>query len=223
MSDKELHKDVIAQLDFDPRLDASKVGVSVSDGVVTLTGRVRSLPEKSAAGDAVRRVAGVRAVVEELDVSSIGDDNSAPGDMVTDDELAHRALNILRWDNSVPNDRIRLTVRGSVVTLSGDVPWQFQRTAAEDAIRRLSGVKDVLNNILIRPGVQAENIKKIIEEALRRDCNIDQKSIRVGVRDRATVVLEGTVRNLGEKKAVEDAAWCALGVDGVDNRLTFSG
>jgi len=223
MRDNELQEDILAELDFDPKLDATKVGVTVNDGVVTLTGRVRTLAEKAAAEDAVRRVEGVRAIVEELDVTSEDDDDDAPGDRLTDEELARRAINILHWDNSVPNERIELTVRDGLVTLSGDVSWRFQREAAEDAIRRLSGVKDVLNNILVRPAVQPENIQKLIEEALRRNARINQKAIRVGVRDRSTIVLEGTVRNLEEKRAVEDAAWCALGVEAVDNRLTLSG
>jgi osmotically-inducible protein OsmY len=221
MNDRELQEDIVAELDFDPTLNANKVGVAVNGGVVTLTGRVRSLAEKSAAENAVRRVDGVRAIVEEMDVSS--DDDDMRGDRPTDEELAHRAVNILQWDNSVPNERIAVTVRNGTVTLNGDVAWQFQRTAAEDAIRRLSGITDVLNNILIRPRVQAGNIQKIVEEALRRNSKVNQKAIRVSVRDPATVVLEGTVRSLDEKKAVEDAAWCALGIEAVENRLTLSG
>jgi hyperosmotically inducible protein len=216
MDDRQLRQDILDELELEPALNAKHIGIAVSRGVVTLTGHVATLGEKVAAEAIVRRVEGVRAITEDLAVVLEDDE------LLTDDELAERALNILKWDTSVPSERLLLSVDNGKVTLDGEVTWNCQRTAAEEAIRRLSGVRSVVNNIAVRPRAQAANIQEIIQGALRRNIGIDQKAIRVSLRDANTVVLEGTVRSLQEKKAVEDAAWCALGVENVENRLTLA-
>jgi osmotically-inducible protein OsmY len=215
MDDKELRRNIRNELDFDPVVNAKNIGVAVNAGVVTLTGHVRTLAERVAAEKAVRRIQGVRAIAEELEV--LPEDHTVPND----EDIAQRVLNILHWDASIPNEKIQIMVQTGIVTLTGEVPWHYQRSAAEDAVRRLSGVKGVMNKVEIKPQAQAENIRGIIEDALKR-IGIDPKGVRVSVRDGKKVLLEGTVRNLAERKAIEDAAWCALGVESVEDRLTLS-
>jgi osmotically-inducible protein OsmY len=215
MSDKDLRQFIIDELDFEPSVDAANIGVAVENGVVTLSGHVASYAEKMAAEAAVRRVKGVRAIAEEIEVRYAFDKKTG------DDEIAKRALDIIRWSATVPQDRIQLTVQNGWVTLSGQVDWWYQKNAAADAVRKLSGVSGVINNVTIRPRVQPVDVKRKIEDAFKRRAEIDTQGIRVAVTDGGKITLQGSVHDWQERIAAVDAAWSAPGVVSVDDRLSI--
>ncbi len=216
MSDLILRQNIMDELQFEPRVNSAQIGVAVKDGVVTLSGHVGSYAEKLAAEKAVKRVRGVKAIAEELDVRFPEDKKTA------DDEIAARAVSLLRWSAVVPADSVLVKVQGGWVSLSGQVNWQFQRTAAEAEIRRLSGVAGVINAITIKPRVRAVDVKHQIEAALKRHAEIDAQAIEVSVEDGGHVFLDGYVHDWRERDAVEHAAWLAPGVVRVDDRLRIS-
>ncbi len=216
MDDKLVREDVLDELEFDPSIDATNIGVAVDDGVVTLTGHVSSFAEKTAAECATRRVKGVRAIAQEIEVRYPSEKKTA------DDEIAKRALTVLNWGAMIPQDAVKVTVQKAWVTLTGEVNWQYQKKAAEDAIRKLSGVTGVSNCISIKPQtVDVSDIKKQIEDALARHAQIEAQAIRVDVRDGNKVSLQGKVDSWEEREAVENAAWSVAGVQSVDDRLTI--
>jgi osmotically-inducible protein OsmY len=215
MDDKQLRQNLLDELEFEPSIHATSIGVAVDDGVVTLTGHVSSYAERIAAERAVRRVKGVRAIAQEIEVRCPSDEKTS------DDEIAKRSLNILKWDKTVPEDAVKVTVRNGWVTLSGEVNWQYQRQAAEDAVRKLSGVTGVINGISIKATASLSDIKSKIEAALARHAHIEAQAIQVDVQDGNKVSLEGTVDSWDEREAVENAAWSAAGVQSVENRLTI--
>ncbi|MFI5016175.1 MAG: BON domain-containing protein [Hyphomicrobiales bacterium] len=215
MSDKRLRQDVLDELEFEPSLDAKNIGVAVDSGVATLTGHVASYAEKIAAENATRRVRGVRAIAQEIHVQSDGESR------FSDDALAKRAADILSWNIQVPSDAIMITVQHGWATLTGAVDWQFQKQAAEDDIRRLSGVQGVHNEIKINPQLQVADIQGRIEDALKRHAAVEAKGIRVTAVD-GKVTLEGTVHSWDERFAAESAAWSAAGVHAVEDRLAIS-
>jgi osmotically-inducible protein OsmY len=214
MTDIQLRQDILDELEFEPSIDAANIGVAVDDGVVTLTGHVSSYAQKLSAEAAVRRVRGVRAIAQEIEVRYASDPKTS------DDQIAKRALDILRWDTTVPDEKITLTVHKGGVTLTGEVPWQYQRQAAEGAVRRLSGVTAVANNISIRPAVQAADVKRKIEDALKRYAEVEARAIRVNVLN-DKVTLDGKVDNWDEREAVENAVWSAPGVRFVEDHLVI--
>jgi osmotically-inducible protein OsmY len=216
MDDKQLRQNIIDELEFEPSVDAQDIGVAVSDGVVTLSGHVSSYAEKVAVQHAVQRVKGVRAIAQEIEVRYPGEKKTA------DDEIAKRALNILKWDAVIPGDAVRVTVQKGWVLLTGEVDWQFQKKAAEDAIRKLSGVTGVSNSIVIKPRVSASNIKRKIEEALARNARVEAHAIRVNVSDGNKVRLEGAVDSWDDRDIVEQAAWSVPGVQSVDDHLAIA-
>lgn len=213
MLDRELRQDVIDELDFEPSLDAANIGVAVDDGAVILTGHVPTLSEKRTALDIVESIKGVRAIVDEIEVRPVG------ANMTADDEIAKRIANTLQWNTAIPEDRIRATVSGGRVTLEGEVEWRYQAEVAERAIARLGGVKGIANAIRVKPAVRAEDVTNLVRKALLRDAELDASGIRVAVQD-GTVVLEGKVRYLGERRSAEKAAWSAPGVISVVDRLS---
>lgn len=212
MSDLQLRQDVVDELEYEPSIDAAHVGVAVEKGVVTLTGHVARYAEKQAAIAAVRRIKGVRAIADEIEVRYIDKKTS-------DDEIAKRAIDILDWDAMVPSGSIQVVVRDGWVTLTGSVDWYYQKKQAEEDIRKLSGVRGVTNTVEIKPSVQAEDVKQKIEEALKRHTEIEANAIRVNVHERSKVVLEGKVGSWEERHAVENTAWSAPGVTSVENRM----
>jgi len=216
MDDKQLRQNIIDELEFEPSVDAQDIGVAVSDGVVTLSGHVSSYAEKIAAQQAVQRVKGVQAIAQEIEVRYPGEKKTA------DDEIAKRALNILKWDAVIPGDAVKVTVQKGWVLLTGEVDWQFQKKAAEDAIRKLSGVTGVRNSITIKPRVSAFDIKQKIENALARNAHVEARAIRVNVSDGNKVRLEGSVDSWDDRYIVENAAWSVPGVQSVDDRLAIS-
>lgn len=216
MSDLQLRQDVVDELEFEPSVNAAHIGVAVDKGVVTLSGHVGSYAEKTAAVTAARRVKGVRAIADDIEVRYPSDKKTA------DDEIAKRAVNILEWDTVVPSGSIQVTVSDGWVTLGGTVDWYYQKKAAEEDIQKLSGVRGVVNNIEIKPRVKADDVKKKIEDALKRHTEVEAKGIRVTVRDNDQVILEGQVDNWNERYAVENAAWSVPGVRSVEDRLAIS-
>jgi osmotically-inducible protein OsmY len=215
MSDESLRQSVLDELEFEPSVNATKIGVTVGNGVVTLTGHVGSYAEKIAAERTVQRVKGVRGVAEEIEVRYPSEKKNH------DDEIAQRAVQIIDWDATVPSGKVTVKVEKGWVTLSGDVEWQFQRMGAETTVRKLSGVVGVTNLIIVRPRVDAINVKHRIEDALKRNAELEADGIRVAVTG-GKVTLEGKVRAWHERGVAERAAWAAPGVIAVEDRLTIA-
>jgi len=212
MSDIALRQHILNELEFEPSLDAAHIGVGVEDGVVTLTGYVHSFAEKAIAEQAVARVKGVRALAQELQV------RYPQNKKTDDDQIAKRALKIIAWDTTVPDDKMKIKVQNGWITLSGEVEWSYQKTGAEEAVRKLSGVIGVTNLITVRPHADVRNVKYRIEEALKRNAQLEAKEIRVTV-DGGKVTLEGNVPAWHERAVAEKAAWSAPGVSAVEDRI----
>jgi osmotically-inducible protein OsmY len=214
-TDAQIQVDVLAELKWDPRVQPNEIGVIVKDGVVTLTGRVDSYAKRWAAEEAAYRVRGVKAVANDIEVKL---SSSAER---TDADIAKAAVDALKWDAFIPEDKIEVTVSKGWITLKGDVEWQYQKDDAERVVRRLAGVVGVTNLITVRPRVAASDLKQQIEKALVRTAEIDAKQITVEV-DGDAVILKGTVRSWAEREAAERAAWSAPGAASVDNRIRIS-
>jgi osmotically-inducible protein OsmY len=214
-SDTQIQADVLAEMKWDARVQPNEVGVSVKDGIVTLTGYVDSYTKKWAAEERAHRVAGVKAVANDIQVRLPGSSER------TDADLASAARRAIEWNTLVPADRVRITVSNGFVTLEGDVDWQYERDAAERSVRNLVGVKGVSNLIRVKPKATPQNIKERIEQALRRISEEDAQRITVEV-DGSKVVLRGTVRSWAERQEAERTAWSAPGITSVDNRITIS-
>ena len=210
-TDLDLQKDVAAELKWEPRLDESEIGIAVKDGVVTLTGSVADYVQRRAAAKAAERVAGVRAVAQELTVRL---PNSFRR---TDTEIAHQVVNALTWDVEVPGT-VKAKVEDGWVTLEGQVDWHFQRNAAERAVRYLTGVKGVSNTVSLKAHASPYDVAQHIKAALHRSADADARKVQVTAMD-GRVVLTGTVRSWPERADVERAAWSASGVTQVDDRL----
>ena len=213
-TNSELRTDVLAELDYEPSVTATNIGVTVHDGVVTLTGHIPSYLEKYAAERAAKRVYGVKAVANELEVKLAGAKRS-------DEEIAAACLAALASHVSVPDKDIKVVVRGGLVVLEGEVPWRYQRDAAEAAVRDLIGVTSVSNAIKVQAPVSASNVKSSIEAAFRRNAEIDARQIIVETRD-GTVILRGKVRSWAEMDEAQHAAWAAPGVTMVQNDLSIA-
>ncbi|WP_426142676.1 BON domain-containing protein [Pseudomonas sp. DWP3-1-2] len=215
MSDLTLRRDILDELEFRPHIDAAAIGVAVENGVATLTGHVRSYAEKIAAERAVKSVKGVRGVAEELQVR-------LPGTICLDDDvIASRCLELIQWNESLPADRIQVKVQSGWVTLEGEVDWQYQKEAAQGAIRKLTGVTGINNFLDIKPRINPDDTQTLIESALVRNVEVDATHICVTVDDR-TVTLKGHVHSWAERKAAERTAWSAAGVTRVENHLLLA-
>jgi osmotically-inducible protein OsmY len=212
-SDAELRQDVEHELEWDPTIDDRGIAVAVADGVVSLTGQVHSLSEKWQAERAVERVAGVRAIANELDVTSEYERS--------DHDIARTAVQAMKWNLLVPSDQITVKVHKGWVTLTGEVHWDFRRRAAEHVVRNLAGVTGITNNIVVRPKVEPDDVKRKIEEAFKRDAILDAFHVDVEANG-SEVVLRGTVRSWAERREAEQAAWSAPGVTSVRNEIVVT-
>ncbi|WP_041319691.1 BON domain-containing protein [Hyphomicrobium denitrificans] len=215
MNDMQLRQLVLDELEFEPSIDSTGIGVAANGGVVTLSGHVRSYAEKVAAFQATRRVKGVRAIAQEIEVRYPGEAETS------DEEIAKRVLSVLKWHAMIPEGQIRVIVQKGWVNLRGTLEWQYQKKATEDEVRKLLGVVGVTNSITVESDIQASDIKKKIEAALARNAQIEAQSIRVDVSNNR-VSLEGVVDSWEDHDMVENAAWSVPGIQWVDDRLTIA-
>jgi osmotically-inducible protein OsmY len=211
-SDSEIKRDVEAELQSDPVVDATDIAVAVKNGVVTLTGFVRSYSEKLEAEAAAKRVAGVVGLANDLEVRLSAADQRADPEIARDAVAAIKTYLPFSWQ------QIRVVVDKGWVTLEGHIKWNYQREEAERAVRRVKGVRGVINTIQLEPEVEPIEIKRKIEEAFRRSAEIDASRITVETHG-GEVVLKGTVRSWAERQEAERAAWKAPGVTKVVNQI----
>jgi osmotically-inducible protein OsmY len=214
-SNSEIENDVKEELAWNPDLDAKDIAVSVDNGVVTLTGFVKSYTEKYEAEAAAKRVAGVVAVANDLEVRMPAVDERP------DPDIARDAVAALKSQLPVSYEKIKIIVKNGWITLEGEAEWQYQRQTAESAVRRIKGVKGVTNSILLKPAVKPTEIKKKIQDAFRRNAELDANRIVVEANG-SEVILKGSVRSWVEREEAERAAWAAPGVTNVEDRLVVT-
>lgn len=214
--DFDLRKDVLEELEWDPSIDARTIGVAIENGIVSLTGHVRSYADKVNAERIVKRVHGVFGVANDIEVA-------LPIDAERKDvDIARSALNAIDWNVAVPQDHVKVVVTQGWVTLDGDVEWYFQKRAAEDGVRNLAGVRGVTNKIIVKArAARAGDVKQKIEAALKRNAELDAKRIMVETMD-GRVTLSGTVRSWIEREDAVNAAWSAPGVMTVIDQIRIT-
>ena len=211
-SDIQIQQDVMDQLKWEPGLTSAEIGVAVKNGIVTLSGIVDTFSKKITAENAAKKIAGVKAVAEEIQVGA------SPAYRKTDAEIADAVLFAIKWSTNIPDEKIRVKVEDGVVTLEGEVEWDYQRKEAKRIIGHLSGVRTINNFISLKPLVKIENIKEKIAAAFVRNATIDSGKIIVEIIG-SKVVLQGVVRSMAEHDDAENAAWAAPGVTSVQNDL----
>ena len=211
-SDDRLRETVQDELQWNPKFDGKAIGVSVKDGIVTLSGHVSSWAEKTAVEEAVEKIKGVKAYVENITVKISGEFQRS------DEEIAEVALKNLRWNMNVPEKGIILRVENGWVHLDGEVKWDFQREAAKNAIKNLMGVKGVMSHLKIKESINPNIIKESIKKSFERNAQIDANQVQIEV-DGSNVILKGTVQSLAEKKRAERIAYYASGVQKVENKI----
>jgi osmotically-inducible protein OsmY len=214
-SDSDIERDVKEELEWDPDLDASDIAVSVKKDVVTLAGFVKSYTDKYEAESAAKRVAGVTAVANDLEVRLPSIDERP------DPDIARDAVAAIKSQLPISSERIKIVVKNGWVTLEGQVEWQYQRQTAESAVRRIKGVKAVNNLIQLQPRARPDEIKRKIQEAFKRNAEVDANRIMVETNG-GEVILNGTVRSWVEREEAERIAWSAPGVTKVEDRIVVS-
>jgi osmotically-inducible protein OsmY len=212
-SDSELRHDVERELEWDPSIDSREIAVAVKNGVVTLTGRVPTYSDKWRAESIAKRVSGVVAIANDIEVKLSTER--------TDADIAEAVVTSLKMDNRVPPDGVKVIVSHGWVTLEGKVPYYYQKSAAESDVRYLTGVRGVANAIAVVPSVSPVEIKAKIEDAFKRSAQLDARRISVESSD-GKIILRGTVRSWAERDEAENAAWRAPGVREVGNRIEVS-
>ena len=212
-TDSDLKNDVLSELSWDPLVPEARVGVTVNDGVVTLSGHLDTYAEKVAARRAAERVSGVKAIAVELDVIPPGIHQRS------DTEIAAAVQHALSWSTSVPPNRLKVTVEKGWVTFSGELDWNFQRRALERMVRPLKGVAGIIDNIRLKALPVPANLSTRIQEALTRQAQREARRIEISV-DGSVVTLRGHVHSWAERNAAEGVTWAAPGVSRVNNELT---
>ncbi|HSN79126.1 MAG TPA: BON domain-containing protein [Rhodoferax sp.] len=215
-TDSDLKWDVLSELLWDPLVSDTKVGVTVNEGVVTLTGHLDTYAEKVAAKRAAERVSGVKAIAVEIDVIPAG------AHQRSDTEIALAVEHALSWNTSVPQDRVKVAVEKGWVTLMGDLDWNFQRRAVERMVRQLKGVVGITDNIKLKTLPVPLKLRERIQDALTRQAMREARRIDVIV-EGSEVTLRGQVHSWAEKNAAEGASWSAPGVVSVNNQLMVEG
>jgi osmotically-inducible protein OsmY len=212
-TDLQLQRDVLDELKFEPSIREAEIGIAAKGGVVTLTGFVDSYAQKFSAERTAERVGGVKAVADEIKVKLPG------AHQRSDTDIAHAAVNALRWDVQVPDDRLKATIEDGWIALEGDVEWQYQKWAAEGAVRNLTGVKGVTNLIAVKPKkASSYEVGQKIKDSMRRHAERDADRITIEAKD-GRVTLRGSVSSFAERKDAEHAAWQAQGVTSVDDQI----
>jgi osmotically-inducible protein OsmY len=213
-TDLQIQTDVMDELKWEPYLNSSEIGVAVKNGVVTLSGIVDSYAKKILAEKAAKKIAGVKAVAEDIQVGP------SPSFRRTDAEIAEAVLNALKWNDAVREEKIKVKVENGHVRLEGEVEWDYFRNQAYRSVVNLAGVKSVLNLIAVKPSLKSADIEQKISAALHRSATIDSRKITVEVIGNK-VILRGTVRSFAEKADAETAAWNAPGVSNVESKLVI--
>lgn len=211
-SDVQIKTDVLSELDFEPAVKVTDIGVLVKDGIVTLTGTTANHGEKWHALRAAKRVSGVKGIADDIIV------NLAEPHRRTDTEIATAAVHQIEWSTTIPRTTVRVTVRDGWITLEGEVEWWFQKIAAETVMRYMVGVKGIKNQITIKPLISAADVGKAIRTAFERNSMLDGRKIVVTTQG-STVSLAGTVGNNAEREEAERVAWMAPGVINVHNQI----
>lgn len=214
-TDSELQRDVLDELKWDPKVDHSQIGVTATKGVVTLSGFVPTYAEKVAAEKAARRVEGVKAIAEEIEVRFASDPKTS------DTEIAQRILDTFAWDVTIPHDKLSVKVERGWVTLTGRVDWHYQKDAAQKAAGKITGVKGISNLVEVQAQPSALDVKDRIMAAFKRSSVVDASTINVVV-DGNTVKLGGRVHGWNERQVAEHAAWSAPGVSKVEDNIVFA-
>lgn len=214
-SDAQIQQDVLSELKWSPEIDEAHIGVTVHNGAAALTGHVPTYRQKRAAIDAAKRVADVKAVVDNVAVRLESEMR------MTDEGLAERIANVLKWNVSIKSNAVKAEVKNGIVTLTGEVDWQYQRANIERNIEHVGGVANVFNLITVKPRLSTFDVRQRINEALKRHAEVEASKVTISASD-GTVTLSGTVESLAEMDRVEDAAWAAPGVSKVVDNLSVA-
>ena len=214
-TDAQLQQDVLAELKWDPSINAAQIGVEVKNGVVTLAGHVDSYAEKWDVEHVAQRISGVQTLAIEIDVTLPGTSKR------NDSDIARSAKDVLRWMVNLPKDGVKIMVENGWITLSGEVDWEYQRNAASSAVRNLMGVTGVSDDIALKPTVSLSAVKSDIEAALKRAAQIDAQNISVTVQGNE-VTLSGKAHSWAERELAKNSAWAAPGVRSVVDNMTVT-
>lgn len=215
ITDEEIFKNVTQKLEFDPRINSSNIIVSVKDGIVTLTGSVNTYAAKSMVENDVKSIRGVKGIAEELKVDFYGQQRER-----TDTDIARVARDALEWNVMIPDEKIQVIVEAGIITLTGEVPQNYQRESAVSAVRYLQGVKNVINRIKLKPSINPSEVRSKILNEFERNARLDASKISIEIKN-SQIILRGTVRSWAEHKEATKASWSIPGVTSVENLISL--